>query len=207
MLNKILLGVSGFILLVIGKLSYGGIVLLMGIESANIPLPSELIMPFAGYLVSQGKLNMHIAAFAGAIGCVIGSIGSYYLGYYGGRPFVEKYGKYFLLSSHDIEFGDRLFAKYGDKIAFISRVLPIIRTFISFPAGMSRMSKKKFILYSFVGSLLWSYLLVFIGEKIGKNQQILSQYFHKFDLVIELVILFALAIYLYTHIRKFIKKV
>src|SRR5579872_788341 len=133
-MNHLFPAVASFVLLLMTKLSYIGIIVLMSLESCNIPIPSELIMPVAGYLAYQGKINLIIAAFAGAIGCVLGSLLSYYLGYVGGRPFLEKYGKYFLLTKEDLDLGDRLFAKYGDKIAFVSRLIPIVRTFISFPA-------------------------------------------------------------------------
>ncbi len=202
MTTKIVAAITGFILFIITHLSYLGLIFLMAIESANIPLPSELIMPFAGFLVYQGKMNIHLAAFAGATGCVIGSVVSYYLGYYGGRPFLEKYGKYILLTRHDLDLGERLFAKHGDKIAFISRILPIIRTFISFPAGVVKMNIKKFLIYSFVGSLLWSYLLVFIGEKIGSHQDVIAAYFHKFDVLIGVILVFAVVAYIYRHVKQ-----
>ena len=107
----------------------------MAIESACIPLPSEIIMPFSGYLVSRGEMNLWLVGIAGAFGCVVGSIAAYYVGMYGGRPFIEKYGRYILLSHHDLDIADRWFAKYGEAIVFISRLLPAIRTFIAFPAG------------------------------------------------------------------------
>ena len=201
-MNSLLVTVALFALAIISKLSYAGIIVLMALESCNIPIPSELIMPFAGYLVSQGGMNIHIAAFCGAIGCVIGSLASYALGYYGGRPILEKYGKYLLLTRHDLELGDSLFLKYGDKIALASRVLPIVRTFISFPAGVARMNLAKFAAYTFIGSLIWSYLLAFIGEKIGKNQALLIPYFHKFDLVIEILIVLGVLYYIYSHVKK-----
>lgn len=190
------------ILALMTHLSYGGIILLMAIESCNIPLPSELIMPFAGYLVSTGVLNIFLAACAGAIGCVIGSTASYYLGYYGGRPLLDRYGKYILLTKHDLDTGEALFHKHGDKIAFIARLLPVIRTFISFPAGIVRMDIKKFMIYSFSGSFIWSLLLAYIGYRIGKNQTIIATYFHRFDILIALVVVIGLGAYIYTHIKK-----
>lgn len=203
MFTNIITVLAAFITSVIGALSYGGIVLLMAIESCNIPLPSELIMPFAGYLSYLGKLNFHLAAIAGAVGCVLGSLVSYYLGYYGGRPFLEKYGKYLLLTKHDIDKGDELFKKYGDLVALVSRVLPIIRTFISFPAGVARMNIKTFIAYTFLGSLIWSYILEYIGIKVGGNEKALSDIFHKFDLAIGIVLIAGITYFIYTHIKKF----
>ena len=112
----------------------------MAIESACIPLPSEIIMPFAGYLVSTGQMNFWLVGLAGAVGCVVGSMVAYWVGMYGGRPLIEKYGKYVLVSGHDLDIADRLFAKYGEAIVFIARLLPAIRTFIAFPAGVARMN-------------------------------------------------------------------
>ena len=124
-----------------------GISILMAIESCNIPLPSEVILPFGGYLVSKGAFSIHTAAFFGAIGCVLGSIPSYYLGYFKGREFIEKYGKYFLISHHDLELADKWVDKYGDWSFFICRMLPVVRTFISLPAGILKARKRTFFLF------------------------------------------------------------
>ncbi|HJY29369.1 MAG TPA: DedA family protein, partial [Pyrinomonadaceae bacterium] len=145
MIAKIITILSGFIVATISALGYGGIVLLMAIESACIPLPSEIIMPFSGYLVSTGELNLWGVAIAGAVGCVLGSLVAYWVGMYGGRPFIEKYGRYILLSRHDLDIADRWFAKHGEVIVFVSRLLPAIRTFIAFPAGVSRMNLPRFV--------------------------------------------------------------
>ena len=138
-----------------------GISLLMAIESCNVPLPSEAILPFAGYLITIGKIdNIHVASIFGAIGCVIGSVPSYYLGYYGGRSFFEKYGKYMLVSKKDLEDADKWVDKYGDWAFFFCRMLPVIRTFISLPAGILKARKRTFFVLTFLGSLIWSYILV-----------------------------------------------
>src|ERR1051326_8871282 len=131
---------SGLIVGTISALGYPGVVLMMGIESACIPLPSEIIMPFSGYLVYTGRFGLWGVATAGAVGCVLGSLVAYWVGMYGGRPFIEKYGRYILLSRHDLDIADRWFAKYGEVIVFVSRLLPAIRTFIAFPAGVARMN-------------------------------------------------------------------
>ena len=178
-----------------------GISLLMAIESCNIPLPSEAILPFAGYLVSKGVFNIHTASFAGAFGCVIGSIPSYYLGYFGGRPFVEKYGKWFLISKKDLDDADKWVEKYGDWAFFICRMLPVVRTFISFPAGILKAKKRIFFTLTFLGSLIWSYLLVYVGIKMGENMEVFSKIWHKFDVAI-VVICFILGIlYLRHHFK------
>jgi len=184
MLEQIVAVLATWIMGVISSLSYSGIALLMAIESACIPLPSEIIMPFAGFLVFKGEMTLWGVAFAGAIGCVVGSIPAYYLGMYGGRPLVEKYGKWVLISAKDLNWADKAFAKHGEIIIFIGRLLPAVRTFIAFPAGVARMNMTKFISYTFVGSLIWCYLLALAGFKAGENWESLKVYFHQFHYVI-----------------------
>ncbi len=184
MLEKIIAIIATWIISVISTMGYGGIVLLMAIESACIPLPSEIIMPFAGFLVFKGELTLWLVALAGAVGCVIGSIPAYYVGVYGGRPLAEKYGQYILLSKNDLDMADRLFAKYGEIIIFIARLLPAVRTFIAFPAGVARMNMPKFIMYTFIGSLIWCWLLAYAGMKFGEHWDNLKVYFHEFHYVI-----------------------
>lgn len=184
MIEKILASLAAFIISVISTMGYGGIVLLMAIESACIPLPSEIIMPFAGYLVFKGEMTLWGIALAGAIGCVIGSIPAYYVGMYGGRPLAEKYGKYVLISKRDLDMADRWFEKHGDIIIFIARLLPAVRTFIAFPAGVARMNMTKFITYTFVGSLIWCGVLGYAGMKFGQHWEDLKVYFHEFHYVI-----------------------
>ncbi|MEK7510189.1 MAG: DedA family protein [Patescibacteria group bacterium] len=176
--------IASFVISVIATIGYAGIGVLMALESANIPIPSEIIMPFAGFLVFQGKLSLGWVVFWGAIGNLAGSLVSYYLGFFGGRPFLEKYGKFFLISRHDLELADRWFQKYGAITAFGARMLPVVRTFISFPAGVARMNIWKFSLYTFVGSLIWSFLLVYAGIVMGENWHFLEGYVRKFDWVI-----------------------
>lgn len=184
MLEKIIAILATWIMGVISTTGYGGVVLLMAIESACIPLPSEIIMPFAGFLVFKGEMVLWMVAVAGALGCVVGSIPAYYLGMYGGRPLVEKYGKWVLISHKDLKWADHAFEKHGDIIIFIGRLLPAVRTFIAFPAGVARMHMGKFILYTFVGSLIWCYLLAFAGYKMGEHWESLKVYFHEFHYVI-----------------------
>src|SRR5215471_3594586 len=147
MVARIIVFISGVIVTIISTLGYGGVVLLMAIESACIPLPSEIIMPFAGYLVSIGQLNLWLVAVAGAVGCVLGSLVAYWVGMYGGRPLIEKYGRYILISRHDLDLADRWFNRHGEIIVFTSRLLPVIRTFIAFPAGVARMNLARFVVY------------------------------------------------------------
>ena len=189
--------------MVISTLGYGGVVLLMAIESACIPLPSEIIMPFSGYLVHTGQLSLWGVALAGGIGCVVGSIPAYYLGAYGGRGLIEKYGKWVLISRHDLQIADRAFEKHGEIIIFIGRLLPVIRTFIAFPAGVARMNMAKFIFYTFTGSVIWCGLLAFAGMKLGEHWHSLEVYFHQFHYVIVVVGLVFAVWYVRRHLKSF----
>jgi membrane protein DedA with SNARE-associated domain len=203
MVEHILTVVGGFVVGTISGMGYWGIVLLMGIESCCIPLPSEIIMPFAGYLVFKGEMNLWLAALAGAIGCVVGSIPAYYLGMYGGRPLILKYGKYVLINPHDMDIADRWFERHGDITVFIARLLPVIRTFIAFPAGVNRMNMTKFIIYTFVGSYPWCLGLAYVGQKLGENWDTLKPLFHRFDAVIGVVLVLGIGLYLYRHLKPY----
>jgi membrane protein DedA with SNARE-associated domain len=201
MLEKIITVISLWVIHVISTLGYGGIVLLMAIESACIPLPSEIIMPFSGYLVSQGQMNLWAVAFAGAVGCVVGSIPAYYLGMYGGRPMIERYGRYVLISRHDLDMADRAFTRYGEIIIFIGRLLPVVRTFIAFPAGVARMAMGRFVAYTFVGSLIWCWALAYVGKQLGDNWSSLEPYFHEFHSLIAVVFGVLLVWYVWRHVK------
>lgn len=201
MVAKIIEVLAVFIIWGISLFGYSGIAIMMAIESACVPLPSEIIMPFSGYLVFTGRFSLLGVSFAGAIGCVLGSTLAYWIGYYGGRPAAEKYGKYILITSHDLDVADRFFKKYGNLAVFISRMLPVIRTFISLPAGISKMNFPKFIVYTFLGSLPFCYILAFVGEKLGENWNTLGVYFHKFDVAIGLVILIGIIWFVRRHIN------
>jgi membrane protein DedA with SNARE-associated domain len=204
MVARILEVLTAFIVATISTLGYGGIVLLMAIESACIPLPSEIIMPFSGYLVYTGRFNIWLVAVAGALGCVVGSLVAYWVGMYGGRPLIEKYGKFVLVSKHDLDLADRWFDRFGEVIVFVSRLLPAIRTFIAFPAGVARMNLKKFIIYTFAGSLPWCLGLAYVGQKLGERwdkDPRLKTLFHRFDFVIGIVIVLAAAWWIWRHLR------
>lgn len=205
MIGELLEILASFIIMVISSLSYGGIVLTMAIESALIPLPSEIIMPFSGYLVSTGKFSLFGVAIAGAFGNLIGSLLAYALGYWGHerivRRFVKKWGKFILLTEDDLDLATRFFNKYGSIIVFVSRVLPAVRTYISLPAGIARYPIIKFCLYTFFGALIWSYFLAYIGLKLGENWDTLGPYFHKFDFIIVILGLLLAGLYLYHKLR------
>ena len=151
MTEKIINFLLPYITGLIAAIHYPGVALLMAIESACIPLPSEIIMPFAGYVVYQGKLSLFWVATAGAVGCNIGSFVAYWIGAYGGRPLIERYGRYVLLSHHDLDRAEHFFARYGDITLLVGRLLPVVRTFIALPAGIARMSQVRFHLYTFIG--------------------------------------------------------
>jgi len=202
MLENVIGAIVSWIESVITAAGPFGIMMLMAIESCNIPLPSEAVLPFAGYLVSKGEMGFHAAAFAGAIGCVLGSIPSYYLGYFGGRKFFEKYGKYVLVTKKDLDDADKLVEKYGDWAFFLCRMLPVVRTFISFPAGILKAKKRTFFTLTFVGSLVWSYALVYVGVKLGQNLDKLKAIWSKFDILIILACLILAGLYIYRHVKQ-----
>ena len=214
MVARIIETLSAFIMATISTLGYAGIVLLMAIESACIPLPSEVIMPFSGYLVHTHRfnlfgdghdfLNLLAVSVAGAVGCVVGSLVAYWVGMYGGRPFIEKYGRYVLISQHDLNLADRWFARYGEVIVFASRLLPVVRTFIAFPAGVARMNLTRFTVYTFLGSLPWCLGLAYVGQILGEQwdkNDALKTWFHRFDFVIGLLIIIAAAWWVWRHLK------
>ena len=183
-----------------GSVGYLGVLVAMAIESAMIPLPSELILPFAGFLVSDPTAiepitgqpwNYWLVVIAATIGNTLGSLIAYAIGAYGGRPFLERYGKYILIRQHEIELAEHFFAKYGAATAFFSRLLPIVRTFISFPAGVARMNLGKFIVYSTAGAFLWSMILVQAGVILGDNWVEIREMLQPFDLAIAIAIVVA----------------
>ncbi|MBK9293053.1 MAG: DedA family protein [Oligoflexia bacterium] len=200
MIHELLEKVGAWIIMVEQSLGYPGIILLMAIESACIPLPSEIIMPFAGYLVYKGVFGLWEVAIAGAVGCVLGGWVAYWVGKYGGRPFVDKYGKYILLNPKDVQMAEDLFNKYGEIIAFVSRLLPVVRTFIALPAGMAKMNFLKFSIYSFLGSLPFCYFLAWVGMKMGENWRDLKVYFHQADIFIGVLILIGAIFWIRHHI-------
>ncbi len=176
-----------------GAVGYLGVTLAMGIESAMIPLPSELILPYAGFLVSdqsqlepltRGPWGFWVVVIAATLGNTLGSLIAYAIGAWGGRPFLERYGKYLLIRPHEIELAERFFDRYGAATAFFSRLLPIVRTFISFPAGVARMPLRTFIAYSTAGAFLWSTLLVYAGTVLGANWTDIRHALQPFDLLI-----------------------
>ncbi len=205
MIEHVLLLLAAFIKSVISSLGYPGIAVLMGIESACVPLPSEVIMPFAGYLVYAGRFSsLAVVASLGAIGCNLGSVLAYEIGAYGGRPLIERFGKYILMKRHDLDVSDRFFQKYGSITVFIGRLLPVVRTFIALPAGIARMPRGKFHLYTFVGSWPWCYALAYFGFALGVRWDTdprLKHWLHRFDALIVLALALGIVYFVQSHWR------
>lgn len=201
MLDTIIAAIAGFLINTIAAAGYRGIVLLMALESACIPLPSEIIMPFSGYLVAAGQFNLWWVALAGATGSLLGSLIAYYVGLRGGRPLIEKYGRYLLISRRDLDRADRWFERFGDVAVFVGRLLPVVRTFISLPAGIARVRLLRFVVLTFLGSYLWCLALAWIGVKMGEHWDELEVYFHRFDILIVVVAIAGLAWYVRRHVK------
>ena len=183
-----------------------GVIAMMAIESANIPLPSEIVMPLAGWMLIKARggapIEALLAGFYGALGCTLGSAFSYALGAWGGRPFLDRYGRYLLISRHDLDLADRWFARYGDWAAFISRLLPIVRTFISFPAGVARMRFSSFLALTFAGSFPWCTALAYGGFVLGEHWETLRGWMRPFDIPIAIALIVLFGWFLYRHIKR-----
>jgi membrane protein DedA with SNARE-associated domain len=211
LITEILEVVSSWIVHVISTLGYPGVALLMAIESACIPLPSEIIMPFAGALTLASVAAAHgveptslwLVGVAGAIGCNLGSVVAYFVGAWLGRPFLERTRWVrFFVTPHELEIVDRWFDRRGPIVVFVARLLPVVRTFIALPAGIARMDQVKFHVYTFLGSLPWCLVLAWLGARIGENyHSVLKPWFHRFDFVIGLIILAAAAYFIRSRVR------
>jgi membrane protein DedA with SNARE-associated domain len=194
-----------------GAVGYAGLFVAMTLESAMVPLPSELILPFAGFLVSDRTQlepisgrpwDFWTAVVVGTAGNTTGSVIAYAIGRYGGRPFLDRYGRYLLVREHDLELADRFFQRWGAATAFVSRLVPIVRTFISFPAGVARMPFARFVAYSTAGALPWSIALVWAGEQLGRNWVTIRDLLAPFDALILVAGLLALAAYVWWHLGR-----
>lgn len=199
---------SGFIIQLIQSSGYFGIFLLMALESALIPIPSEVTMPFAGFLVTTGKFSFIAVVIIGAFANLVGSWVAYTAGYFLEETvivnLIKKYGKFILVTIHEYEQSLKWFNKYGDKIAFFSRMLPAVRTFISLPCGLAEMNFWKFSVYTFLGSLIWSAILTYVGVYLGSKWDTIGVYFHQFDIMLALLLIFAVLFYI-NHKLKIVK--
>lgn len=191
-----------FVIEIIGVVGYLGIFLLMFVESAGIPMPSEVIMPFSGFLVAAGKMGLWPVVLMGTLGNLFGSLFAYWIGDRGGRPLIEKYGRFVLISKHDLDLADRWFLKYGNLTVFFGRILPVIRTYISFPAGIAKMKIGQFSFYTFVGALPWCYALTLAGVKMGSNWEMIREKLHNFDLLMAVVVVALIALYVWRHLKQ-----
>jgi membrane protein DedA with SNARE-associated domain len=195
--NSVITYITSFI----SSLGYPGIFSLMVIESAMIPIPSEIIMPFSGFLVATGKLSFFEVVLAGSFGNLIGSIITYYLGIKIGRPLIIKYGKYIFFSESHLRFTEKLFERLGDKISFIGRLLPGVRTYVSFPLGIAKANLIKFMIYTLIGSLVWNALLTYAGLRLGSNWQSFHKYSPYLDIVAVIMII-AFAVWFIYKMKK-----
>lgn len=194
-----------FVTHVIQAGGYAGIIALMGLNSSGVPIPSEIVMPFSGYLVYLGRFNLFLVATAGMVGCNVGSAIAYWIGAKGGRPLVERYGKWVLMSHHDLDRMTWFFEKYGSIAILAGRMLPVVQTFVAFPAGIGRMPRLRFHIYTSVGSWIWYFCLAFAGMKLGEKWHTdprFEQAFHRFHLAVEIVILAAIVWFVWTHLSR-----
>jgi membrane protein DedA with SNARE-associated domain len=207
MSEKIVGALAHFIILTISATGYGGILLLMAIESACIPLPSEIIMPFAGYLCGPhaehvARLSLVWVATVGALGCNLGSAVAYWIGAWGGRPAIARYGRFVLLDHKDLDVAEHFFQRFGAITVFLGRLLPVVRTFIALPAGIARMPQGKFHLYTFLGSWPWCFVLAYVGMRLGQAWETdprFRELYHRFHLGVEVLVLAAVVWFVWTH--------
>jgi membrane protein DedA with SNARE-associated domain len=205
MTERILAWLVQFITHVISSGGYAGIAGLITLNSGGIPIPSELILPFSGYLVYLGRFNLFLVVAAGVVGCNAGSAIAYWIGARGGRPLVMRYGKWVLMSAHDVDRMSWFFERYGSIAILLGRMLPVVQTFVAFPAGIAKMPRLRFHLYTTVGSSIWYFCLAWAGMKLGQawnTDTRLQEIFHRFHLAVEIALLAALLWFVWTHVRR-----
>jgi membrane protein DedA with SNARE-associated domain len=205
MSERILAFLFQFVTHVIDAGGYGGIVALLSLNSCGIPIPSELILPFSGYLVYMGRFNLLLVATAGMVGCNIGSAVAYWIGAKGGRPLVMRYGKWVLMSAHDVDRMSWFFQRYGSIAILVGRMLPVVQTFVAFPAGIARMPRLRFHIYTSVGSWIWYFCLAWVGMRLGAawhTDPRIGQVFHRFHLVVEIALLLGVVYFVWSHLRR-----
>ena len=201
-LSEILAAIGGFALSTISLLGYAGIFFLMMLESMVVPVPSEFVMPFAGFLVSQGNFNFILVIVASSLGSITGSLIFYYIGKTGGHTLVEKYGKYVLVDTEDIKKTEKWFNKRGELTIFIARLIPVVRHLISLIAGIGKMNVKKFTLYTILGATLWNGILTYLGFILGQHWNEVSQYLEEFDIIIVILLIVGCLYFAYRHITR-----
>jgi membrane protein DedA with SNARE-associated domain len=205
MSEKIIAVLVAFVTHVIDLGGYAGIAGLLALNSAGIPIPSEVILPFSGYLVYLGRFNLFFVALAGAVGCNIGSAIAYWIGAAGGRPLVARYGRWVLMSQHDVDRMAEFFVRYGSITILVGRMLPVVQTFVAFPAGIARMGRLRFHAYTTIGSLVWYTCLTYIGKRLGQawdTDPRFHEWFHRFHLVVEIALLAGVVWFVWSHWKK-----
>jgi len=205
MSEKILALLVQFITHVISVGGYGGIIALITLNSGGIPIPSEVILPFSGFLVYMGRFNLYLVATAGMVGCNIGSAIAYWIGAKGGRPLVMRYGRWVLMSRHDLDRMSWFFDRYGSIAILAGRMMPVVQTFVAFPAGIAKMPRLRFHIYTSIGSWIWYFCLAWAGMKLGEkwnSDPRLEQFFHRFHLGVELALLAAFAWFVWAHMTR-----
>lgn len=191
-----------YIVLGISTLGYFGLFVLMALESMIAPVPSEVVMPFAGYLALQGRFQFWLALLASSLGSIVGSILSYFIGVYGGRPLVLKFGKYLLLEEEHLIWTEKWFKRQGSKTIFISRFIPVVRHLISIPAGIAKMSMQKFVIYTFIGASIWNFILLYAGFKLGSHWDKIHQFSKELDVIFVVGVLMFLVYFIWKHQKK-----
>ena len=194
--------IANLIISMIYTLGYFGLLILMAMESMIFPVPSEVVMPLAGFLVAENKFTLYGVFITSSLGSLLGSVISYYIGKYGGRPLIEKYGKYFLLSHHHLELTEKFFAKKGDKTILISRFIPVVRHLISIPAGIAEMNIKKFMLYTFIGAATWNMFLAYLGFKLKENWDVIHKLSTELDLIVGIILIIVIIYFIIKRLRK-----
>lgn len=206
MLTLIFGWIAEFILNLISLFGYGGVFFAMALESMITPIPSELVMPFGGFLAATGEMNFWLVILAGGLGSLVGSVASYAMGYYGGRPLILKVGKYLLLNEHHLEQTEKFFKRHGEKTIFIGRLIPVVRHLISIPAGLGKMNRRVFALYTFLGATLWCGILTYVGFFLGKNWEVLYHYTHYVSYAFAILIVLGCCYFAIKHLSNFKSK-
>ena len=201
-METILTHLGQFVEYMISSFGYFGVFFAMAIESACIPLPSEIILPFTGYMVYAGYFGFWQATIVATLGNLFGALIAYYVGVWGGLPFLKRYGRYFFINERELAWTEKIFERNGEMTVFVGRMLPIIRTFISLPAGIARMNPLKMATYTTIGAFIWCALLIFVGQKLGENWNSLKPYFHRADLVVGGAIVLVVVFFVWKHLRR-----
>lgn len=201
-LSDILAYIGQLAIALMSSMGYFGTFILMVLESMVFPVPSELVMPFAGYLIAQGTFTWAGVLIASSLGSIVGSVISYYMGYYGGDKVLRKYGKYVLIEEEDLEKTERWFKKRGELTIFIARFIPVVRHIISIPAGMAKMDMKKFIVFTLLGAMIWNMFLAYLGYLLGKNWNLIRHYSEPISIAVAVILAIGFVYFVYKHILR-----